>query len=82
MSDDLKNPITNKLRQQKRAEYQELVRREIESNFSDAEQRALQVKCMVLLVEEFLPEDVKNELFALHLAHKKYNHPELEDLVA
>lgn len=82
MSGDLKNPISNALRQEKREKYKAIVQREIESNFSDAEQRALQVKCMVLLVEEFLPEHVKNELHALHLSHKKYNQPEEEELVA
>lgn len=80
MSDDLKNSISSQLRNQKRAQYQQLVQKEIDTNFSDAEQRALLVKCMILLVEEHIPEDTKNELFSLHLSFKRYNQPQ-EDLV-
>tara|TARA_R110002096_G_scaffold364398_1_gene557493 strand:- start:95 stop:340 length:246 start_codon:yes stop_codon:yes gene_type:complete len=80
MSDESKNPLANKLVQQKRMDYQAIIQKEINSNFTDAEQRALKVKCMVLLVESYLPDEIKDQLHSLHLDHQKYNQP-AEELV-
>lgn len=81
MSDNLKNPISAELRKSRRTQYQALVQRDIDSLYTDAEMRALFVKSIILMAEEFLPDSVKNEIHMLHLKHKKYNQPE-EELMA
>lgn len=81
MSDDIAQSISGKLRQQKRERYQAIVQKEINTNYTDAESRAIVVKQMVLLVESHLPPSVLDDLHFFHLQHKKYNQPE-EELVA
>ncbi len=78
MSDEITNPLKAKLAEQKRKEYQAIVQKEINSNFSDPEARAILVKQMILLVEPHLPNEIKDELHFLHLEHKKYNQPNRE----
>lgn len=82
MSDEKTNSILQALTQQKRKDYQAQLEKEISSNFTDAEARAIMVKSMILLVEEHLSPDVKDELLFLHLKFKQYNQPQETESVA